>query len=151
VPGFDRNPREREPGPERTRLCDGCGRRFRFLKAKPEPPRCEVCNPGRGNEARLCEYCWTPFAQRKNENHQCCSASCDWLLAIDVRGGRRTARMSPVQPWDEPQPYDGAEIDAESRICIDCGASFVPNRGPGLPGRGRTRLRCYRCSPSKLV
>jgi hypothetical protein len=91
-----------------------------------------------------------PFVQRKTENCQCCSDSRDSLLAIDIRDGRRRPSYDPVQPWDEPKSGDGSGIDAESRICIDCGASFVPNRGRDLPGKGRARLRGYVCSPSKL-
>jgi hypothetical protein len=48
-------------------------------------------------------------------------------------------------------PKCAAKRETDVRICIDCGRFFIPNRGEGLPGRGRSRVRCYECSPSKLV
>jgi len=36
-------------------------------------------------------------------------------------------------------------VRAGARTCINCGALFFPNRGKGLPGKGRPRLRCYDC------
>jgi hypothetical protein len=46
-----------------------------------------------------------PFAQRKTTNYQCCSASCDWLLEIEIRDGRWMAtRGAPTKPWEELQP-----------------------------------------------
>jgi hypothetical protein len=149
---FDQNPHEDEPGKRKTAICPGCDRRYSFVKANPQPSLCQICDPGVGNKARLCTWCHMPFAMHMTDSFQCCSASCDWLLEVEIRDGRwMVVRGAPTQPWDEPGVHDGPELDAESRMCIDCGANFVPNRGRGMAGRGRARLRCYVCSPSKIA
>lgn len=48
-------------------------------------------------------------------------------------------------------PKCAEKRETDVRICIDCGRFFIPNRGEGLAGRGRSRVRCYECSPSKLA
>jgi hypothetical protein len=56
-------------------------------------------------------------------------------LAAGVGPADARNLSAPGQPWNEIE-YDGPEIDADPLICIDCGAVFVPNHGPGLPSRG---------------
>ncbi len=39
---------------------------------------------------------------------------------------------------------------ADEAIGVSCGKTVQPNRGKGLPGRGRERIRCLDCSPSRV-
>lgn len=148
---YDWNPHEKEVGIWKQGLCDECGERMLYDKRGEKPALCALCNPGKGNRARYCEYCWYAFRQRESENFQCCCDLCERLLAGQIRAGLRRPIMSPVQPWQREMPDIPDQYGENMRLCIDCGRLFVPNRGMGMVGKGRARLRCYACSPTKLV
>jgi hypothetical protein len=96
--------------------------------------------------------CVIPRSDSRYNNFRDRRRALESLTALRCRPPPATCQArhaTPVQPWVEIE-YAGPDSDADPLICIDCGASFVPNYGRGLPGRGGLRLRCYVCSPSRL-
>ena len=72
-------------------------------------------------------------------------------ISDELRENIENAEVIVMTEGGELCPSCATERISEVRVCINCGAPYIPNRGEGRPGRGRARLRCYACSPSKMA
>jgi len=107
---------------------------------------CLICDPPDGVKIRRCHYCHRAFWQEIRSNYHCCTASCEWLL--------ETHERCVQWPWPKPERPDPAvDCDPGSgavpRVCINCGRTFIPNLGRGLPGHGRAAA-LLRLQPEQL-
>jgi len=107
-------------------------------------------------ELYLCGWCQKPFAPADDAGKVWCSEGCEEMWHAKhtwyCQDGRAHLlawyELEAIPRLVNPKPE---ELPGRPAICVECGRPFRPNFGPGLPGKGRPRIRCYECSPSQYA